>query len=141
MVRVIKDAKDVDVLIAYLAVVTSGADLPDDTLLESALPFALASLTEESDVAKLWNQELQKDVVRLWPLARTGQNHGVAQASRRMGKTKLSESQKRQIIREHEAAVVKYGTIKSLARKFNVSDDTIKRVLDSKVTQKETKQD
>lgn len=55
-----------------------------------------------------------------------------AQAKRRIGKTKLSAPQKRQIIREHEAAVVKYGTIKSLARKFNVSDDTIKRVLDSK---------
>jgi len=49
-----------------------------------------------------------------------------AQANRRIGKTKLSDSQKRQIIREHEAAVVRYGTIKSLAGKFNVTVNTIR---------------
>lgn len=64
-----------------------------------------------------------------------------AQAKRRIGKTKLSDSQKKQIVREYEATVVKYGTIKSLARKFDVSDDTISSVLKKQLTQKETNQD
>ena len=64
-----------------------------------------------------------------------------AQADRRIGKTKLNDSQKKQIVREYEATVVKYGTIKSLARKFDVSDDTISSVLKKQLTQKETNQD
>ena len=131
MTEVIESANGLPALVAYLEILTNNIKLPEESLLESALSFAIGARTLDGDVAKLWNRELQKDVERLGPLAITGQKHGVAQANRRMGKTKLSESQKRQIVREHEAAVVKYGTIKSLARKFNVSDDTIKRVLDS----------
>ena len=73
MAKVIKGADDMPVLLAYLATLTSGTDLPNEALLESALPFAVASLRVESDAAKLWNQELQKGVDRLLPLARTGQ--------------------------------------------------------------------
>ena len=67
-----------------------------------------------------------------YKIARRMQKYSEVQSDRRKGQTKLNDSQKRQIVREYEAALVKYGTIKSLARKFNVSDDTIKRVLDSK---------
>lgn len=73
--------------------------------------------------------------------AKDGVLYGETQVNRRIGKTKLSDSQKKQIIREYEAAVVKYGTIKSLARKFDVSDDTIRRIVNQKPTPKETKQD
>ena len=67
--------------------------------------------------------------------------HSAAQSKRRTGETKLKESEKRQVIREYEAAVVKYGTIKELARRFNVSDDTISRTVNVKAIQKKTKQD
>lgn len=49
----------------------------------------------------------------------------IDQSKRRKGKTKLTESQKKQVIREYEAAEVTYGMIKSLARKFDVSVRTI----------------
>lgn len=52
-----------------------------------------------------------------------------SQATRREGKTKLTEAQKYQVRREYKAAVVTYGTIKMLARKFDVSDDTISRIV------------
>ena len=55
--------------------------------------------------------------------------HGVVQANRRAGKTKLSDTEKRQVIREYDAALVQYGTVQALAHKFNVSEDTIQRVL------------
>lgn len=64
-----------------------------------------------------------------------------AQANRRIGKTKLKDIQKRQVVREYEAAVVKYGTIKSLAGKFDVSDDTISRIVKVKPIQKATIRD
>lgn len=56
-------------------------------------------------------------------------NMAKSQSVRRAGKTKLSDSQKEQVVREYAASVVKYGTIKLLARKFNVSEDTISRIV------------
>ena len=85
-------------------------------------------------MAERWNKDLL-------PLAVNALKHGASQATRRTGKTKLSESQKRQVVREYEGAVVKYGTIKSLARKFEVSDDTISRIVNVKPIQSETNQD
>lgn len=73
MAKIVKNAKGLPVLTAYLAVLTSGAELPPEHLLESALPFAIASLSVEGDVAKLWNQKLQSEIVRLEPLAKTGE--------------------------------------------------------------------
>ena len=64
-----------------------------------------------------------------------------AQANRRIGKTKLKDIQKRQVIREYEAAPITYGMIKSLARKFDVSDDTISRIVNVKPIQKATMRD
>ena len=68
----------------------------------------------------------------LWDDSIKGEKHGIEQADRRIGKTKLSESEKRQVLREYEAAPVTYGTIKSLARKYDVSDDTIGRIVKKK---------
>jgi hypothetical protein len=55
------------------------------------------------------------------------------QAKRRIGKTKLSESQKRALKREYEATPIKYGALKALARKYDVTDETIKKVIESDV--------
>ena len=51
------------------------------------------------------------------------------QASRRKGKGKLSESDIRAIQREFKVALTPYGLKKALARKYNVSEDTIGRAL------------
>lgn len=72
MAKLIKDAKGLPVLIAYLATLTNGPKLPQESLLESALPFAVTSLTAESEVSKFWNRNLQTEIKRLKPLAHTG---------------------------------------------------------------------
>jgi hypothetical protein len=72
MAKLIKGAKGLPVLIAYLATLTNGAELPSEYLLESALPYAVASLTVESEVSKLWNKDLQTEIERLLPLANKG---------------------------------------------------------------------
>ena len=76
-----------------------------------------------------------------YKVARKVQKHGELQSDRRTGKTKLSELQKRQVVREYEAAPITYGMIKSLARKFDVSDDTISRIVNVKPIQKATMRD
>lgn len=70
--RVIKGAKGVPVLFAYLAVLTKSKELPPDYLLKSALPYAVDSLTVESEVSRLWSEALQSRIERLEPLANTG---------------------------------------------------------------------
>ncbi len=72
MAKIVKGAKGLPVLTAYLSVLTNGAELPPEHLLESALPFAIASLSVEGEVAKLWNQSLQTEIARLAPLASKG---------------------------------------------------------------------
>lgn len=134
MARVINESEGVPVLIAYLEVIANNRNLPDEFLLTSALPYAVSARTFEGDVAERWNRDLL-------PLAASALKHGASQASRRAGKTKLSDSQKKQVVREYEAASVTYGMVKSLARKYDVSDDTISRIVNSKPTQQETKQD
>lgn len=67
--------------------------------------------------------------------------YSASQSDRRTGKTKLTESEKKQVVREYEAASVTYGMVKSLARKFDVSDDTISRIVKLKPIQSETNQD
>lgn len=134
MARVISESDGVPVLIAYLEVIANNRDLPDEFLLTSALPYAVSARTLDGDVAERWNKDLL-------PLAVNALKHGASQATRRTGKTKLSESQKRQVVRQYEGAVVKYGTIKSLARKFGVSADTISRIVNVKPIQSETNQD
>lgn len=64
-----------------------------------------------------------------------GQKSSEAQSQRRIGKTKLNDSQKRAISREYEVAFTKYGMTQSLANKYEVSEDTISRLV------KKTKQD
>lgn len=76
-----------------------------------------------------------------YKVARKVQKHGEVQSDRRTGKTKLTESEKKQVVREYEAAPVTYGMVKSLARKFDVSDDTISRIVNVKPIQSETNQD
>jgi len=63
--------------------------------------------------------------------------HSASQSKRRRGSTKLDETQKRQVRRAYDAAFSKYGTIKSLAREYNVSEDTISRAINAS----DTKQD
>ena len=53
----------------------------------------------------------------------------LAQANRRIGKTKLDERQKRAIVREYEAALTTYGMTQALANKYEVSEDTISRIV------------
>lgn len=60
MAKVIKDASDVPVLLAYLAILTNGSDLPDEYLLEAALPFAVEALVIEGEDAKRWRLELKE---------------------------------------------------------------------------------
>lgn len=134
MASVINDSEGVPVLIAYLEVMINNRDLPDEFLLTSALPYVVSVRTFQGDVAERWNKDLL-------PLAVNALKHGASQASRRVGKTKLSDSQKKQIVREYEAAPITYGMVKSLARKFDVSDDTISRIVKAKPIQKEIKQD
>jgi len=70
-----------------------------------------------------------------------GVKHGEAQSVRRKGWTVLDDSQKKQVIREYGAAVSPYGMIKNLAGKFDVSTDTISRIVNPKPISKEKKQD
>jgi len=72
MAKLRKSAKGVPVLIAYLATIANAKELPEEHLLESALPFAVASLTVEGAIAKNWNQHLQTEIERLEPLAHKG---------------------------------------------------------------------
>ena len=104
MAKIVKGAKGLPVLTAYVSVLINGAELPPAHLLESALPFAIASLSVEGDVAKLWNQSLQTEIKRLAPLASTGLKFKsgkpkgaigpVAQAIRARLKTNRSETAK-----------------------------------------------
>lgn len=74
MTDVIESANGLQPLIAYIEILTfDNGELPDESLFDSALSYLIASEKYEGDVAKLWNQELRKDVLRLAPLARTGQ--------------------------------------------------------------------
>lgn len=134
MVRVKNESDGVPVLMAYLAVICSSRNLPDESLLASALPYAVSARTLDGDVAKLWNKELL-------PLAEIARKHVASQAGRRAGKTKLTEFQKKQVVREYKAASVTYGMVKSLARKYDVSEDTISRIVNPRSIQKQTKQD
>jgi hypothetical protein len=59
MAKVIKDARDVPVLLAYLAIITNSSELPDEYLLESALPFVVETLVMEGEDAKRWRVELK----------------------------------------------------------------------------------
>ncbi len=72
-------------------------------------------------------------------LERKVNKHSESQSKRRTGETKLSKSQKNQVVREYEAGISKYGMVKSLARRFGVSDDTISRIV--KPIQLETNRD
>ena len=63
MKNIVKGETDVPVLLAYLAVVTVGNDLPDEYLLESALPFVVQLLTLESEAEKRWHLELKTEIV------------------------------------------------------------------------------
>ncbi len=134
MMRVFNESEGVPVLIAYLEVIINNHDLPDEFLLTSALPYAVHARTIKGDVAENWNKVLL-------PLSVKALKQSANQASRRTNKTKLSDSQKKQVVREYEAAPVIYGMVKSLARKYDVSPDTISRIVNPKPIQKETKQD
>ena len=125
MAKVVNESEGVPVLMAYLAVITSNRDLPDEFLLTSALPYAVSARTFDGDLAERRNKDLL-------PLAAKGLKHGADQAARRTGKTKLSDSQKRQVVREYEAAPVIYGMVKSLAKKYCVDVATISRIVNKK---------
>lgn len=74
MVEVIERAKGLSPLIAYLEVRANNPVLRlTNSIIDSALGYAISSMKFDGDVAKLLNQELKKDVLRLRPLAMTGQ--------------------------------------------------------------------
>ena len=70
--KIVTGAKGLPVLSAYLSFLTNGAELPPEHLLESALPFAIASLSLEGEIASVWNQSLQTEIAQLTPLASKG---------------------------------------------------------------------
>ena len=72
MSKIVRDAKGMPVLIAYLSVLVNSTELPPDHILESALPFAVESLSADGYVAERWNQMLQTEIARLAQLASTG---------------------------------------------------------------------
>lgn len=72
MAKIEKAAKGLPVLLAYLSVVTSSPELPPDSFLDSALPFAIACLSVDGEIAKSWNQNLQNKVSLMTPLANKG---------------------------------------------------------------------
>ena len=72
MAQIVKGAKGLPILSAYLSVLTNGAEPPPEHLLESALPFAIASLSLEGEIASVWSQNLQVEIARLAPLASKG---------------------------------------------------------------------
>lgn len=59
MANVINESDGVTVLIAYLEVLANNKYLPDEYLLESALPFAVETLAIEGEEAKRWRLELK----------------------------------------------------------------------------------
>lgn len=85
MAKLRKSAMGVPVLIAYLATIANAKELPEEHLLESALPFAVASLSVEGDIAKNWNQHLQTEIERLEPLAHTGAKFKAGRKSNSLG--------------------------------------------------------
>ena len=72
MAKIEKAAKSLPVLLAYLSVVISSPELPPDSFLDSALPFATACLSVDGEIAKFWNQILQTEIAQLAPLASKG---------------------------------------------------------------------
>lgn len=72
MALLVKEAKAVPVLLAYLAVITIGVHLPDASVLESALPFTVNSLKFDIADQERWNTKLRTEVERLLPLANKG---------------------------------------------------------------------
>lgn len=77
MTEIIESANGLPALIAYLEtyleILGNNTKLPDESWLESALSYAILAQKFEGDVAKLFNQDLKKDVEELRPLAKTGQ--------------------------------------------------------------------
>ncbi len=63
------------------------------------------------------------------PLEIAANKQSLKQAARRTGKTALDVYQKRDILRRWNNAFTTYGLRKSLAREFEVSEDTISRVV------------
>ena len=56
----------------YLATIANVKELRAEHLFESALPFAVASLTVEGEIAKHWNRNLQTEIARIAPYAQKG---------------------------------------------------------------------
>lgn len=68
-------------------------------------------------------------IIKGAPLETKAKAAGKKQAARRTGKTTLDVYQKRDILRRWNNAFTTYGLRKSLAREFEVSEDTISRVV------------
>lgn len=65
------------------------------------------------------------------PLEVAAKKQSQKQSLRRQGTSKLTPSQKRGILRRWSAAFSTYGLRKSLAREFEVSEDTISRLVNN----------
>jgi hypothetical protein len=72
-------------------------------------------------------------VIKGEPLEVAANKQSQKQSLRRQGKGKLTLSQKRGIVRRWDAAFSTYGLLKSFAREFEVSEDTISRIVKSSV--------
>lgn len=72
MGKIAKGAKELPVLFAYLSVLTLFEELPPEHLMESALSYAIESLSLEREVVNIWNQALQNQMTQLAPLASKG---------------------------------------------------------------------
>lgn len=105
--------------------------------IQQELDDILAGKDNETKALQQRNEKLMDEALETWESRSSdwifGLTQKIRQKNRRMGKTKLSDSQKRQVVREYEAAVVTRGMIKGLARKFDVSEDTISREVNRKI--------
>lgn len=135
MTEAVLRAERLPVLIAYLdtylEILGNNTKLPDESWLESALSFAIRVRTIEGDVAKLWNQDLQKDVERLGPLAITGQRLKDANKIKGALTGKLKEPVRERIAKAYWERVgngEKYGAAKFLAGRHEVSEATIRTI-------------
>lgn len=72
MASVVKGAKGVPVMLAYVATMTSGSGSPAEHFVESALPFVGQSLSVDAEESKRWGESLRAENERLAPLADTG---------------------------------------------------------------------
>lgn len=132
MQDVIKAAKTVPVLMAYAATLATKPELLDSDLLKSMLKYAVTSLQNKEEAARLTNQALLPILDQLKPLATIGQHLKETNTIKGAAFAKLTMQQKQRIAAEYARRVSsgeKYGAAKNLAGLYSVSTTTIHNIV------------